>query len=66
MTKTTRLLASLAAIAAFAPAAAFAAPVVRAGELICNVAGGTGMILTSEKAMTCRYDALGVVSHRVV
>ncbi|KPF71357.1 hypothetical protein IP69_06590 [Bosea sp. AAP35] len=58
MTNTIRLL-GLAAIVAVAPSAASAAPVVRAGELICNVAGGTGMILTSEKAMTCRYDALG-------
>lgn len=59
MTKTIRILAATAVMAAFAPVAGVAKPVVRAGELICNVAGGTGMILTSEKAMTCRYDALG-------
>ncbi|AMJ59661.1 DUF992 domain-containing protein [Bosea sp. PAMC 26642] len=59
MKTTTKLFLSLAVSLALFPIAASAKPTVRAGELICNVAGGTGMILTSEKALTCRYDAVG-------
>ncbi|WNJ93540.1 DUF992 domain-containing protein [Bosea sp. 685] len=59
MKTTTKLFAALATLSALLPVAASARPAVRAGELVCNVASGTGMILTSEKALTCRYDAAG-------
>jgi hypothetical protein len=58
MKTTTQLFAALAASLALFPIAASAKATVRAGELVCNVASGTGMILTSEKALTCRYDAV--------
>ena len=37
---------------AAAPEAAFAGPV---GQLVCNVSGGTGLLITSSKALNCRY-----------
>lgn len=35
-----------------APEAAVAGPV---GQLVCNVAGGAGLLITSSKALNCRY-----------
>ena len=45
---------------AAAPEAAVAGPV---GQLVCNVSGGTGLLITSSKALNCRYmPAIGAES----
>ena len=46
-----------AAFAALLPAIPASAD-IRTGKLICTVAAGTGYVVISEKALTCRYDSV--------
>ena len=57
-----KLFKTALAVAAIAPALFVAtAPAradIRTGRLVCNVAPGYGMVLGSQKALTCRYDTV--------
>jgi hypothetical protein len=45
-------------VAAFATAAQAQSSRIRVGGLTCNVAPGVGMIIGSEKAMSCTYQSI--------
>lgn len=47
-----------AVLCAALPFAAPASADIRTGNLICTVAAGTGYVIVSEKALTCRYDSV--------
>ena len=67
MSRVTRWTAGAAALLcafAAAPRSASAGPV---GQLVCNVGGGAGFVITSSKALNCRYTpADGAVSQHYV
>lgn len=56
MFKARKVLPVLSVLATLMPFAASADPTIRTGSLVCNIAGGVGMIIMSQKAVTCRYD----------
>jgi hypothetical protein len=48
--------AALLAAVAMAPAPASAQDRVQAGTLVCDVSGGLGLIIGSQKQMTCQFE----------
>ncbi|MBM6592443.1 DUF992 domain-containing protein [Microvirga pudoricolor] len=55
MSRIVPLMAALALVAAGGLSQAQAQPKTRAGVLTCNVAGGVGLILGSQKATSCTF-----------
>ena len=58
MSTKTKALFLAAALAASATVALPASADIRTGKLTCTVAAGTGYVIVSEKALTCRYDSV--------